>query len=169
MINSDELLFCVDENNNPIDPKPRSLVHTTGIWHRTSHIWVINNVGKILCHRRSLLKDNAPGQWSCFFGGHISYKQTYLESAVSELFEEINLKINKKELEEIFIYKLESGKEFNGVFILRWNGNISDLKPESDEIDKIEWFSPNEIAGQYNRNKLNWYLPEYESKIFELV
>ncbi len=169
MINSDELLFCVDENNNPIDPKPRSLVHTTGIWHRTSHIWVINNVGKILCHRRSLLKDNAPGQWSCFFGGHIPYRQTYLESAVSELFEEINLKINKNDLEEIFIYKLESGKEFNGVFILRWNGNISDLKPESEEIDKIEWFSPNEIIDQYSRNVLDWYLPEYENKIFELV
>lgn len=34
MINKDELLFVVDENNNPVEPKPRKKVHTKGYWHR---------------------------------------------------------------------------------------------------------------------------------------
>lgn len=118
MINNEELLFCVDENNNPIDPKPRNLVHATGIWHRTSHIWIVNDKKEILCQRRSLLKDKAPGLWEGFFGGHIPPQVSYLDHALTELEEEVGLKVSKQDLKEVFVYKLDRGCEFVGVFVL---------------------------------------------------
>ena len=134
MINKDELLFCVDENNNLIEPKPRQLVHSTGIWHRTSHVWIVNNKKEILCQRRSLLKDKAPGLWEGFFGGHIPPQVSYLDHAITELEEELGLEVSKGELKEAFVYKLTSGKEFVGVFVLNWGGDITKLK-----LETIKW------------------------------
>lgn len=169
MINGDELLFCVDENNKPIDPQPRKIVHATGIWHRTSHIWIINNKGEILCQKRSLLKDKAPGLWEGFFGGHIPPNVTYLEHAVTELNEEIGLNVSDKDLKQAFIYKLDKGKEFVGVFILKWDGDERELKLEADEIDQVRWFTKLKLKNNLNINNGKWSVMGYEDKLFELV
>lgn len=72
MINSEELLFCVDDNNNPIEPLPRKFVHANSVWHRVSHIYVVNTQNKqILCQQRSLKKDALPGIQEAYFGGHV--------------------------------------------------------------------------------------------------
>lgn len=169
MINKDELLFCVDEENNPIDPKPRQLVHQTGIWHRTSHVWIVNNNHEILCQRRSLLKDKAPGLWEGFFGGHIPPQTSYLDHALTELKEEVGLKVEKQDLKELFIYKLERGKEFVGVFLLNWNGIESELVLEPDEVDQVRWYSKNTLRDQLNKNNGQWSVMGYEDKLFELI
>lgn len=52
-----EALFdIVDENNHPTGvAKPRSVVHAEETdWHRTTHIWILNNRGEGLCQQRSL-------------------------------------------------------------------------------------------------------------------
>lgn len=167
MINNEELLFCVDENNNPIDPKPRSLVHATGIWHRTSHIWIVNDRNEILCQRRSLLKDKAPGLWEGFFGGHIPPQVSYLDHALTELEEEVGLKVSKEDLKEAFIHKLERGKEFVGVFVLSWDGDETKLKLEPDEVDQVKWVSIDEFKKQIAENKESWSIMGYEEKLFE--
>ncbi len=66
MINNKELLFVVDENNQPQQPLPRNVVHKNSLWHRTAAVWVINRNGKILCQKRSLKKDVKPGMWEAF-------------------------------------------------------------------------------------------------------
>lgn len=168
MINNEELLFCVDENNNPIEPQPRNLVHATRIWHRTSHVWILNNKKEILCQRRSLLKDKAPGLWEGFFGGHIPPKISYLDHAATELNEEVGLKIKKTELKEAFIYKLARGNEFVGVFILKWNGDETKLKLEPDEVDQVIWFPKNELKEKLDNKDDNWSIMGYEDQLFNL-
>lgn len=169
MINSDELLFCVDENNIPIDPQPRKIVHTTGIWHRTSHIWIINNKGEILCQKRSLLKDKAPGLWDGFFGGHIPPNVSYLKHAMTELNEEVGLNTSDKDLKEAFVYKLDKGKEFVGVFIFNWNGDETKLKLEADEVSEVKWFTKLELKNNLDKNDGKWSIMGYEDKPFELM
>lgn len=169
MINTEELLFCVDQNNNPIEPKPRSLVHTTGIWHRTSHIWIVNDKKEILCQKRSLLKDKAPGLWEGFFGGHIPPQVSYLDHAITELEEEVGLKVSKAELKEAFVYKLTSGKEFVGVFILNWSGDETKLKLEPDEVDQVKWFSKEDFKNNLDINDGKWSIMGYEDKLFGLI
>ncbi len=169
MINSEELLFCVDENNNPIEPKPRSIVHSTGIWHRVCNIWIINNKNEILCQKRSLLKDNDPGLWNSFVGGHQAQNINAEEQSIIELKEELGLNINSFELRKLFIYKLNEAKEFISVFILKWNGDINKLKLEPDEIDEVKWFSVKDFKKQIKENMENWSVMGYESKFFELV
>lgn len=169
MINNEELLFCVDENNNPIEPKPRNLVHASGIWHRTSHVWVVNNKKEILCQRRSLLKDKAPGLWEGFFGGHIPPQVSYLDHALTEIQEEVSLKVSKEDLKEAFIHKLESGKEFVGVFILNWSGDETKLKLEPDEVDQVKWFSKEDLKDNLEAKDGKWSIMGYEEKLFEII
>ncbi|MDP2685162.1 MAG: NUDIX domain-containing protein [bacterium] len=169
MINNEELLFCVDEYNNSIDPKPRNLVHATGIWHRTSHIWIINGKNEILCQRRSLLKDKAPGLWEGFFGGHIPPQVSYLDHALTELEEEVGLKVSKEDLKEAFVYKLERGNEFVGVFVLNWNGDETKLKLEPYEVDQVKWVGIEYFKKEIKENKENWSVMGYEDKLFETM
>lgn len=167
MIDKEELLFCVDENNQPINSKPRNLVHSTGIWHRTSHIWILNDKDEILCQRRSLLKDKAPGLWEGFFGGHIPPKVSYIDHAITELKEEVGLKASKNDLDMKFIYKLERGREFIGVFVFRWNGDETKLILEPDEVDQVKWVRIEDFNKQIVQNKENWSVMGYEEELFE--
>lgn len=162
MINKDELLFVVDEDNNPIEPRPRSEVHRKGYWHRTSHIWVINDKKEILCHKRSLLKDVSPGNWDPYFGGHFGPKSSYLEGAITELQEEIGLKVKPEELALYKIYKNKTNIEFQGIYVYSWNGDSKQLTFEKEEIDEVAWYTIAEIQKETSsvENK-KWSKIEY--------
>jgi len=95
MINSEELLYVVDENNHFLGPQIRSIAHQNRLWHRTTGIWVINNKGQILCQKRSFKKDIKPGFWEAFFGGHLAPGEDYLHNAVQESSEELGITISE--------------------------------------------------------------------------
>lgn len=166
MINSGELLFSVDEYNNPIPPQPRALSHKTGIWHRTCHIWIINLHSEILCQQRSLLKDTNPGNWEAFFGGHLSPGQSYVESAITELREELGLTVSPSCLRLYTEHRDASGTEYQGIFILEWNGSIASLTLEKDEVEQVSWKATDEVRAQIvDRKDTGWTSIGYEDKL----
>lgn len=158
MINPDELLFSVDENNNPIEPQLRSVSHTKRIWHRCCHVYIIDlSKHQVLCQKRSMFKDNNPGLWEPFFGGHLSPGQTYEESAIGEVGEELGLGIQTDNL--LFIKEVANEKhpEFIGVFIYKWSGDIATLALEKDEVDEIKWFPIQDVISHVLTNQdKNW-------------
>lgn len=141
MIEKDELLFVVDENNNPIEPKPRFFVHQQKLWHRTTNIWIINKYRQILCQQRSLLKDKAPGLWEGFFGGHLPPQTDYLTGALQETNEELHLHLQENDLHLFTMHKAEPIKEFQAVYITQWHGDEKKLRFEKEEIQQITWLS----------------------------
>ena len=95
----DELLDIVDENNKSSGfTKPRSEVHRDGDWHRTVHIYIFDDKGKLLVQKRSLKKDLNPGLWDIRFGGHISAGQNMDEAVLRETQEETGLRLELKQL-----------------------------------------------------------------------
>lgn len=149
MINSQELLFTVDENNTPIEPVERSRAHVEGIWHRTTDIAVVNSKNEILCHKRSLLKDTGPGNWDVCFGGHTLVGVDSQIAAAVELKEESGLVASEEELKYIATIKYvsKSGKnnEFRYLYIYKWDGELESLELEKDEIDEVRWVGLEEI------------------------
>lgn len=156
MINPDEMLFVVDEDNNPVEPLPRSVVHAKGLWHRTSHIWVRNSHKLILCQRRSIMKDSSPGMWEGFFGGHVAAGGDYLDSAKMELEEELGIKADKAGFKNFGIFKSERGIEFQGIYGLLWDGNIKDLKLEEEEVEEVAWFEISDLREIFRREDDDW-------------
>lgn len=168
MIIKKELLFTVDESNSPIEPKPRDEVHRNGYWHRTTHIWVLNNEKQIICQKRSLLKDTNPGKWSAFFGGHLAPKQDYLDGALQELKEESGIDVSKNDPHFFQIHKCISDKEFQGIYYVEWSGKIESLKLEKEEVDEVKWFGIRELIELLIEQKdNNWSLWEYQKELLE--
>lgn len=58
---SEEHFDVLQEDGTPTGfSKARSQVHRDGDWHRSTHIWVIAQNGRILVQKRSSLKDTFP-------------------------------------------------------------------------------------------------------------
>lgn len=170
MIDKDELLFVVDKDNNPTEPKPRSEVHSKGYWHRVSHIWVINYKKQILCQKRSLLKDKSPGKWQPFFGGHLNPNEGYLDGAVKEFNEELGLNITKGKLSYLKLYKQTSGHEFQAIYYIKWDGDIKNIAFEREEIDLIKWLTIEKLKQIITSSERdNWGLMGYESSMLEML
>ncbi len=139
MIKRDELLFVVDQDNSPLEPKTRREVHETGLWHRTAVVWVINASNEVLCQKRSQLKDTSKGIWEPYFGGHLAPNISYVDGAYIELSEELGLKLRKDKFILYKEYRNEKAKEFQGVFGVNWSGNVEKLKLEKEEVEEVKW------------------------------
>lgn len=156
MIKKDELLFVVDENNLPLAPKSRKEVHSKGIWHRSSHIWVVNSQNQILCQKRSNLKDKFPGFWEPYFGGNLEPGEDYLTGAVREGNEELNFGIKKRDLKFFKIFKSEIAREFISVYFFRLKGQIGKITFEKSEVDRIKWFDFSKLKEIFIRRNKEW-------------
>lgn len=170
MINKHELLFVVDKDNNPLVPRPRNEVHTKGYWHRTSHIWIYNDALQILCQKRSLLKDLNPGMWEAFFGGHMEPDESFLSNARRELKEELGISAKAEDFHLYKVFKHPHGKEFQGIYYLKWNGDIATLKFEKEEIDEVQWKQIEEVYEKLIKLKdAHWSIMGYEKVLLDML
>ncbi len=167
MINDKELIFVVDEENNPLEPMPRDEVHKNGIWHRTTDIWVLNSKGELLCEKRSMAKDVSPGEWESIFGGHTLAGEDDLESAIKEIEEELGLKVKGEELKFFKTVKASDREKnfqhnrFKSVYLLNFDGNSSEIDFEEEEIDEVKWVGKKEVRRILEHLEKNWVIPAY--------
>lgn len=171
MINPNEIIFAVDEHDNPTEPLTRARAHKEGIWHRTSHIWVHDGQGQLLCQQRSLKKENHPGQWEAYFGGHMPPGIEPLEGAMAELQEEIGLVPAPKELTfwgvERFVehFPGKVNNEFAYVYVLRWEGGTAELTLEEEEISRVRWVKVEEVRRGMMDSSSAWTKTPYTEKL----
>ena len=170
MINKNELIFAVDENNNPIEPAERWKAHAEGIWHRSSDIAVVNSKKEILCNKRSLQKDHSPGMWDGTFGGHTLAGQDSLAGAKQELLEESGLAADKLEFVAIVKYvdRNDTNKEFRYLYVYRWDGDLKELKLEAAEIDEAKWF-PLHTLVENKDNRQQWSPMPYLDELLAYI
>lgn len=136
----EEIFAVVDEFDQVIDYRPRSVVHRLGLRHRAVHVWVYNPQGEVLLQKRSVRKECFPGLWDSSAAGHVDRGEEYDDCAVRELGEELGVNLEGAP-ERLF--KLEAsaqtGWEFCWVYRCMDEGPF-DLDPE--EVDSVAWFSP---------------------------
>jgi 16S rRNA (adenine1518-N6/adenine1519-N6)-dimethyltransferase len=169
MINANELLFVVDENNNPLQAKPRNETHAKHLWHRCSHIWVINAKKQVLCQKRTMLKDVNPGKWEAHFGGHVRDGEDYLDNAVIESKEEIGLDRDKKEMIFFKIYKYTEDREFQGIYYTYWDGDSTSLRLEKEEVDEVKWVDSMELKKIFREKDKLWVHQGYEGDLLDSI
>src|ERR1035441_5886120 len=90
---AEEIFDVVNERDEVMDRKPRSEVHARGLLHRAIHVLVFNARGEVFLQKRSMKKDRQPGVWDSSSSGHVDSGETYDETAVRELREEIGLTV----------------------------------------------------------------------------
>jgi len=141
---SEDIFDVVNERDQVIDAKRRSYVHAHGLLHRAVHVFVFNSRGEIFLQKRSMLKDRQPGVWDSSCSGHVDSGETYDETAVRELQEEIGLRINSP-LQKLFKISpcAETDAEFVWVYRCENDGPFQ-LHP--DEIETGDWFAPEFVS-----------------------
>jgi len=134
---------------------PRSQVHREGQWHRSVHIWVVDEWERILLQQRAFDKDSNPGLWDISAAGHISAGQDSLGAAVREVAEELGLIVDAQRLQFLFADQdqcvLQNGRfvdhEFHDIYLLRLlPGENRTIQPDPVELAGVRWISPEVFA-----------------------
>jgi len=136
---SEELLDVVDAEDNVVEVKTRGEIHAQGLMHRAVHILVFNAEGELFLQKRSMLKDENPGQWDTSCAGHVDSGESYLDCAVRELEEELGI-VTDAPLEQLFHVQPSAfnGMEHSPVYRCDYDG---ELQLQAEEIDEGRWLN----------------------------
>lgn len=155
----DELLTQVDKNNIIIGGITRGKAHSSkDVFYRTVYIVIKNNLGEVLLQKRSPTKDLYPNCWDLSVGGHVIFGDSYLETAIRELEEEVGIKVGLEDLVDKgkVLVRLPHSNEFFRVYEYKLIDNDL-IQPAGEEISEIKWLSIEDIKKSMKGKTINWY------------
>ena len=113
-------------------------------------IFIQNSKGEFLIQKRSARKN---GKFATT-GGHPKSGESSIEGIITEVEEEIGLKLNPKDLKLYFSGKSEAERVFWDDYYVKMDiQDIKQLKLQEDEVSSIEWLSENEIINLVKQDK----------------
>jgi isopentenyl-diphosphate delta-isomerase len=137
-----EILEIVDSEDNVIGTGARSEIHRLGLTHRAVHIFVFNEAGEIYVQRRSDAKDRHPGKLDSSAAGHVDPGESYHETAMRELREEIGI---SGSMEEVFRVQASEITDHEHVVLFRIMTDQAPV-PNSDEVQWGGFMQPAELT-----------------------
>ena len=175
-----ELFDICDENGNPTGLiRERSVAHRYGGLHRTSHVWIVKRQGNqyfVLLQKRSHQKDSYPDCYDISSAGHIPAGVDFLESALRELKEELEIEAEPEELHfvgrrkkaarEVFYGKPFIDEQVMNVYVLCRDIEEKDLTLQKEEIESVCFVEVEECMERIRHNSIKHCIYEDE---FEMV
>ncbi len=148
-----EFLDIVDENGQPTGAiVDREIAHANGIWHRTSHVWLVRRKkGKIqiLLQKRAGNKSSFLGCYDISSAGHIPAGEDCLISAIRELKEELGVQAEEADLiycgdrkviwDDVFFGKPFHDRQISRVFLLWLDRDECEFTLQESEVDSVLW------------------------------
>lgn len=138
---ADELVDLLDsESGKVVGTIMKHEAHRIGAWHKSIHVYLINEKNELLLQLREKSKDLYPDVWDISCGGHVGAGEATQKTAQREVKEELGLKIKISDIKFLFTNKevLKYGtfhsSEFVDVFVVRAKVNIKDVKIQESEV-----------------------------------
>ena len=169
-----EYIDIFDENNNPLgEIKEKMQAHEDGNFHRTAHVWIMNDKKELLLQKRSATKKSHPNCWDISGAGHIRAGESVIAGAIRELKEELGIEVNEKELQYIATIKSTKNPknmEFGYVYLLRCNNKVEDYIFEDREVSEVKYVYYEELEKMV-ANRVEGLLRHDEEykKLFEYI
>ncbi len=150
----DELLICVDEDDNVIDYKSKVECHAgEAILHRAFSIFIFNDQNQLLLQQRSEEKPLWPLYWSNSCCSHPRKGESLEEAARRRLKEELGL---ETDLQYLFKFRYHvpykdkgSEREICSVFVGRSNQEPT-VNPT--EIAEWQWMDAEEVDREFREH-----------------
>lgn len=163
----DELIDILTPEGKPTGKTAlKSEAHKNGWFHATVHIWLFTSDKKILLQKRAFTKKVFPGLWDISVAGHIGAGEGILESAKREVFEEIGLKLEDKDLIKIGtrVHQVShkngiQDNEHHHVFIAELKVPVSTLIMQEEEVAGIDLWDLSVLKN--TKNLENVLLPRF--------
>lgn len=138
-----EYVDIFDKNNNPTGVvKEKTQAHADGDFHRTVHVWIMNDDKELLLQKRSPTKKSHPNCWDISGAGHVRAGEDVIEGAIRELKEELGIVVSKEELQYIVTVKSTKNPknmEFQYVYFLKCNKKVDEYIFEDNEVSEVKY------------------------------
>ena len=169
-----EYIDIFDENNNSIGVvKEKQKAHEDGNFHRTAHIWIINDKDELLLQKRSASKKSHPNCWDISGAGHIKAGENVIAGALRELKEELGVETKEEDLQHIVTIKNTKNPknmEFQYVYLLRCNKKIEDYAFEDGEVSEVKYVFYEDLEKRVEEKVEGLLLHDEEfQKLFEYI
>ncbi|KAL7527496.1 hypothetical protein ACHAWF_002200 [Thalassiosira exigua] len=136
----------------------RAHVHKNGLWHCSVHIWLIDSTSSsILLQKRSMTKDTFPGRWDISSAGHVEAGKSLVETARTELAEELGIEVDASELNLSFVIPAEQSpmggcNAFEHVYFMKWEGDTTQFSLGAAEVSEVSWTPADEVLNALRAN-----------------
>ncbi len=163
-----ELIDWYDKKGNHKGIIDKAIAHKKGLWHKSIHVWIINDNNEVLLQKRCSSKSFYPNYWDCSFSGHVGESESCITSAIREGKEEIGLEVKEKDLTYLFTIKEVLkwnnivSKEFVEVYIMRKNVKIQNLIYQKEEVECAKYFKLKEIFSKHRNKDIFPHNKEYK-------
>lgn len=167
----EEIFDRCDENGNVIGTVSRVEAHHTGAWHKSVHIYLINNKNQILMQLRPSYKDIGPNKWDISVGGHVDTGEESIIAAARELREELGIVADTSELKYLFTYKETLtnkdyiSNEFVSVYLIKKNVVEKDVKLQEEEVVCFKFIDLDEFYKKVGDGTYDFHKEEYKRVI----
>lgn len=163
-----EYVDIFDENNNSLNYcVSRKKAHDKKLWHRHVSCWIMNEKGQVLMQQRALTKKKNPGMWAKT-GGHVECGETPDEAISREVYEEIGLKVDKKDIKNIEIFKSSNSNEnyfsYGYIFFTRYKEN--DFILQKEEVNSVKYYSIEQLEQFRQSNDPNFTFNKWNDEGF---
>jgi 8-oxo-dGTP pyrophosphatase MutT (NUDIX family) len=137
-----ERVAIVDESNRVVGAATRAHMRAGRLHHRSTYILVFDLAGRLYVQKRTMTKDVYPGFWDPCTGGVVQAGESYEDSAIRELAEEMGIAAVPLETLADFYFEDPSSRVFGRAFRCVWDG---DVVPQPEEVQFVEKMTPAEV------------------------
>jgi 8-oxo-dGTP pyrophosphatase MutT (NUDIX family) len=138
----DELVIIVDKENTQIGVVPRREMRSGRLRHRATYILVFNSKGELFVQKRTPNKDVFPGYYDIAAGGVVLAGESYEESALRELEEELGIRETPLTSLFDFYHEDEHIRLWGRAFSCEYDG---ELVLQEEEIESGEFMGVEEV------------------------
>ncbi len=125
-----EIVQIVDRDNREAEMLPRFVMRQQGLIHRASYILVFNDQGQLFLQKRTATKDLYPSCWDVAAGGVVLGGESYEDSAVRELSEELGVQVESMTALFDQYFEEEENRVWGRIFSCVHNGPFHLQKEE---------------------------------------
>lgn len=143
----------------------RGTAQPKGFYRLVVHVCIFNSRGKLLIQQRTYNK-KMPGLWDVTCGGAVSTGETSSVAASRELFEELGVAINFKDIRPSLTVNFAHG--FDDFYILHKDIDTDNLVLQEEEVKDAMWESLEGILKLRREGKFVAYKESFIKFLFEL-
>ena len=123
--------------------------------------WIMNDKGEFLIQQRSYEVEILPGVWA-MTTGRIKSGEEPLYACVREVSEEVGLNFEPEDLTHIYHFVNHSNNMIWDLYLMKWNGDVSELSFQPNEVAQAAWVSEEELRRMLANDEVYCYPEVYE-------
>mgnify|MGYP001082129232 CR=1 FL=1 len=161
-----EIMDLYDENRQKTDKTYiRGSAQPRGYYRMVVHVCIFNSKGELLIQQRTLNK-KMPGLWDVTCGGAVISKEPSSMGAQRELFEELGIDIDFKNIRPILTANFHLG--FDDFYLINKDIDLSTLVLQKEEVSDAKWASLDEVIKLIKDENFVRYKESFIRFLFDL-